>query len=93
MARREGDRGEIEMNDIMALKLVASRKEAIAWIRAFLCEGKYDTATWDDIITRERIKGYAGDDLRLELAVKWGIEEGAVAMLMTLFEITKEELK
>lgn len=77
----------------MSLKLVATRKEAIAWIRQLLGEGEDDTATWEDIIPWERIKGYAGGDMEKELAVKWGVEEGAIGMLRTLFDIKEDELK
>ena len=77
----------------MALKQVATRKEAIAWIRQFLGDGEDDTATWEDIIPWERIKAYAGGDMEKELAVKWGIEEGAIAMLIELFDIKEDELR
>ena len=83
--------GEVKID--MRLKLVATRKEAIAWIRAFYGEWEGETVTWENVVPWERIKGYAGEDMEKELAVKWGVEEGAIWMLRTLFDIKADELK
>lgn len=68
------------------------REEAIEWVLAFQGNGKSEILTWEDIITIDRIQSYAGGNAKLELAVKWGIEEGAIAMLMKLFDMKEEEI-
>jgi len=71
------------------------REEAIKWIRSFNGtppSEKEDNATWETITDIKRIRGYSGDDYKLELAVKWGIEEGAILMLMEFFDITEDDL-
>lgn len=71
------------------------RKEAIQWIKAFrgqVIGTTLDVASWNDIYPINRIAGYAMDSIPLEYAVKWGIEEGAIAMLEKLFDITEEEI-
>lgn len=68
------------------------REEAIDWVKSFLGNGQSNIVIWEDITTIERIQSYAGGNAKLELAVKWGIEEGAIAMLMKLFDIKEEEI-
>ena len=71
------------------------RKEAILWIKALrgqVIGTMLDVANWNNIYPFNRIAGYAMENVRLELAVKWGIEEGAIAMLEKLFEIRREEI-
>lgn len=76
----------------MSLKLVATRKEAIAWIKSFCGEGEGEVVTWEDIVPRERIHEYLGET-QTRLAVTWGVEEGAIWMLKELFDIKEDELK